>query len=113
MRVRSEFKDGKLLIKLEGDLDHHGARTAMGEIEELVDMYLPRDCVVDMSGITFMDSSGIAIVLKTYRRVREIDGKMCVEKVPPQPMRVFDASGIDRIVDIYAQESRKNRMETY
>lgn len=58
--------------------------------------------ILDMAGLAFMDSSGIAVVLKTYKRMNEIGGRMWVENVPKQPMRVLDASGIERIIKITA-----------
>ena len=100
MRVAAKLKDGRLHIYLSGDLDHHGAKAAMTEIEEEIDLALPRDCVIDMSGLTFMDSSGIAVILKTHKRMNELGGRTWVENVPKQPMRVLDASGIERLIRI-------------
>jgi stage II sporulation protein AA (anti-sigma F factor antagonist) len=100
LKAEAFFKDGKLTLCLNGELDHHGAREIMQDIEERIDEYLPHDCVLDMSGISFMDSSGIAVILKTYRRMNELGGRAFIKGVPPQPMRVLDASGIERMIDI-------------
>lgn len=102
MTVKSSMNDCVLTLYLYGELDHHGAREAMSGIEDKINLLLPRDCILDLSGLTFMDSSGIAVILKTYRRINEIGGRMWVENVPPQPMKVLDASGIDRVVKISA-----------
>ena len=45
-----------------------------------------------------MDSSGLAVVLGAYRRMRELDGTFCVRNVPPQPMKVFSAVRLDRLI---------------
>lgn len=102
MKVTAAEKDGQLTLFLSGELDHHAAKKAMAEIERNIDIALPRDLILDMAGLAFMDSSGIAVVLKTYRRMNEIGGRMWVENVPKQPMRVLDASGIERIIKITA-----------
>ena len=102
MTVRSSYSGNVLTLSLFGELDHHGARTAVGSIEDKINVLLPRDLILDFSGLTFMDSSGIAVILKTYKRMNEIGGRMWVENVPKQPMKVLDASGIDRIVRISA-----------
>ena len=102
MTVRATQNGGVLTVYLSGELDHHGARCAMGGIEDKINILLPRDCILDLSGLTFMDSSGIAVILKTFKRMNEIGGRMWVENVPKQPMKVLDASGIDRIVKISA-----------
>jgi stage II sporulation protein AA (anti-sigma F factor antagonist) len=102
MTVGSLFENGTLTIYLDGELDHHTAKKAVGFIEEKIDMHLPRETVLDMKSLSFMDSSGIALVLKTYRRMKEISGKVRVENVTKQPRRVLDASGVERIVQVIA-----------
>ena len=69
-------------------------------LDELLDEYLPRDCVLDMSGLSFMDSSGIAIIIRISRRMKDLGGRAWIENPSKQPMRVIDASGIDRLVPI-------------
>ena len=61
---------------------------------------MPRDCVLDMTHVKFMDSSGIAVILRVHKRMRELGGRLWVENVPSQPMRVMDAAGIDRLISI-------------
>ena len=100
MRIKESYSSGRLVIGLSGELDHHGAREAMRAIDGLIDEYLPRDAVLDMSGLTFMDSSGIALILKVERRMRENGGRAFVANPAKQPLRVIDASGIDRMIPI-------------
>ena len=106
MTVTAEEKNGRLRLKLAGELDHHAAGALMRQIEDRLDRFLPRDCVVDMGGVSFMDSSGIAVLMKTYRRMNELDGRIWVENVPAQPMRVLDASGIERLIGIRGENMR-------
>ena len=61
-------KNGKLRISVSGEVDHHRARDTMEQIEEAVERTLPRECILDLRDVTFMDSSGIALILKTHRR---------------------------------------------
>ena len=65
VKTASSLKEGRLTIFLSGELDHHAAREAMQSIESLIERALPRELVIDMSGLSFMDSSGIAVVLKS------------------------------------------------
>jgi len=102
VKVTASEKDRRLFLHISGEIDHHSARELMGEIEKKIETSMPRDCVLDMEGVSFMDSSGIAVILKAYRRMNELDGRLWVENVQPQPMRVLDASGIDRLVGITA-----------
>lgn len=102
MTVGSAFENGSLRIYLDGELDHHAAKKAIAFIEEKIDTHLPKETVLDMKNLTFMDSSGIAIVLKTFRRMNELGGRTVVENVSKQPRRVLDASGVERIIKVVA-----------
>ena len=104
MKVYSAWRDGQLTIFLHGELDHHEVRQSMSAIERLMDEYLPRACVLDLGNLNFMDSSGIALILKLHRRMLECGGRLCVGNAAAQPMRVIDASGIERLVRIAARE---------
>ena len=87
-------------VFFEGELDHHAAKEAVGVIESNINAHLPKSCVIDFGKLAFMDSSGIAVILKTYRRMNEIRGKISVENAGKQPLRVLDAAGIDRLIKI-------------
>ena len=100
MNITSSNKDKVLTFLIEGELDHHGAKNAMRYIGREIDLNLPRQCNLDMKGISFMDSSGIALILGTYRRMNELDGRMSVVNLPGQARRVLGAAGIQKIVDI-------------
>ena len=104
MKVYSAYRKGQLTVYLQGELDHHGVKNSMTAIERLMDQYLPRDVALDLSGLNFMDSSGIALILKLHRRQKEAGGSAWVENPAEQPMRVIDASGIDRLVKIIVRE---------
>ncbi len=104
MKIAKKYDDGKLIVYLYGELDHHCARPAMKAITELIDQFLPRETVLDLSGLTFMDSSGIALLLKTNRLAKAHLGVLWVEHPSRQVLRVLEASGITRIVPV-AQES--------
>jgi stage II sporulation protein AA (anti-sigma F factor antagonist) len=100
MKILTSFSEGKLTLFFTGELDHHGAKDAMKKVSSVIDEYMPRDCAIDLGGLTFMDSSGIAIILRAYKRVSEIGGRTWLENPPPQPLRVIDASGIDRMIRV-------------
>ena len=100
MKISTSLSDGHLTVSLEGELDHHQAKKAITAIEESINSRLPKSCVLDMEKLSFMDSSGIAVILKTYRLMNQISGKICVDNLQKQPLRVLDAAGIDRLIRI-------------
>lgn len=100
MELNAKSVDRKLLLELTGDVDHHGARDALRQLELAVDAALPSQLVLDLSGVTFMDSSGIALILRAQQRMQLLDGSLLVRNVPQQARRVLDAAGIGRLVTI-------------
>ena len=100
MEINAKSVDRNLLLELSGEIDHHSARNAMREMEWAVDAALPKKLVLDMTGVTFMDSSGIALILRAQQRMRLLDGSLLVCHVPEQAKRVLDAAGIGRLVTI-------------
>ena len=100
MEINAKSADRNLLLELSGELDHHGARNSLREVEMAIDAALPITLVLDMAGVTFMDSSGIALILRAQQRMQLLDGSILVCNVPQQARRVLDAAGIGRLVTI-------------
>ena len=100
MEMQVKSADRNLLLELSGELDHHGAKNALRELELAVDAALPRLLVLDLTGVTFMDSSGIALILRAQQRMQLLDGSVLVRNVPSQARRVLDVAGIGRLVTI-------------
>ena len=104
MQLTSFLQEKQLTIALGGEIDHHGAKNALHSIGDKIDQFMPMLCILDFKGVTFMDSSGIAVVIHTYRRMKEMGGKLKLKNVPQQPWRVLSASGVDRIVEMGRSE---------
>lgn len=100
MNIRAAFSAGRLTVYLTGELDHHEARNVTETVDELIDEYMPRDCVLELSELKFMDSSGIAVIVRTSRKMKTLGGRLWVENPARQPQRVIDASGIDRLIPV-------------
>ena len=100
MEINAKSSDRNLLLELNGELDHHVARGALREIELAIDAALPKMLVLDLAGVVFMDSSGIALILRAQQRMQLLDGSLLVCNVPAQARRVLDAAGIGRLVSI-------------
>lgn len=100
MRIITHDDGRCLTLRLVGELDHAAAQTVMPGIEDAVEEYLPRRCVLDLTGVSFMDSSGIAVILKTDRLLRQTDGALALSGVPGQVRRVLDVAGLTKIVPV-------------
>ena len=100
MPFTSYLENGSLTVVLTGEIDHQCAKTCMDAIASKIEVYTPRECVLDFGEVSFMDSSGIAVVINALRNMTKIRGKLSVAGLQHQPMRVFQVSGIDRLVEV-------------
>ena len=100
MTLRYQTQDGILHVWLEGELGHHEAIRLMGRLSALVDDHLPVRLELDLSGLEFMDSSGIAVVVQTARKCAAYGGRLSVSNTPAQAKKVLLTAGIHRLVDI-------------
>lgn len=100
MRFTSYLQNGCLTVVLTGEIDHQCAKKYIDAITSKIEIYHPGECVLDFEQVTFMDSSGIAVVINAMRQMLRMNGKLSVSGLQRQPMRVFHASGVDKLVDI-------------
>ncbi len=100
MHLTSFLQDGQLTVALTGEIDHHCAKAYIQAITAKIEAYTPKYCVLDFQEVTFMDSSGIAVVINALRNMTRIDGKLVLSGLNNQPMKVFRTSGIDKLVEI-------------
>lgn len=100
MHFTSYLEEGQLTIALTGEIDHHYAKAYIQAISGKIEAYTPNICILDFQEVSFVDSSGIAVVINALRNMTQIEGRLLLTGIAPQPMRVFHASGIDKLVEI-------------
>lgn len=100
MQFTSYLQNGCLTVALTGEIDHQCAKNYIDAIASKIEVYTPGECILDFSMVTFMDSSGIAVVINALRQMNRMHGKLSVAGLACQPMRVFRASGVDKLVEI-------------
>lgn len=98
MAVICREKDRCLTAEVSGELDHHRAREIMEELDRRIDQLMPRELTLDLRGLTFTDSSGIAVLLRAARRMGTVRGNMRVINTPPQAEKVFRMAGLQRML---------------
>ena len=100
MQFTSYLQNGQLTIALTGEIDHHCAKKYITSIASKIEVCSPQICILDFQEVTFMDSSGIAVVINALRNMSGIGGKLVLSGLRNQPMKVFRTSGIDKLVEI-------------
>ena len=100
MQFTSFLENGRLTVALTGEIDHHCAKYYIQAISAKIEAYTPEICILDFREVTFVDSSGIAVVINALRNMTQIEGQLLLTGIAQQPMKVFRASGIDKLVEI-------------
>ena len=98
MEVSVKCEARHICIRLSGELDHHSAKGLLRRLDQEIEKALPTQLTLDLSGVTFMDSSGIAVALHTLQQVKRLGGKMWIANPSQQAKKVFFAAGIQRMI---------------
>ena len=104
-----------LVAEICGDIDHHTANYFRGEIDKAIRSHNPLTLILDYSQVTFMDSSGIGLVMGRYKIMSEMDGEVIVASPPAYIRKVLQLAGIHRLTKIvtdiapYIQEKKADQ----
>ena len=107
--VRISEGEEEITAYLSGDIDHHSARDMRESIDAIVQMKKPSLLRLDFSGVKFMDSSGIGLIMGRYRLMALYGGIVRVVNVPDELERMMNLSGLSSL-DII--ERRGVKLET-
>lgn len=83
--------------ELSGEIDHHSVREIREQIDMALDVNRPKLLFLDFAKITFMDSSGIGLVMGRYRKAQLFGGKIEVLNPSAQIKKVMRLSGLEKL----------------
>ena len=107
--ISTYSKEGKVLtFKLTEEIDQHTADKIRRKVDDDIERFSPRKVIFDFSDILFMDSSGIGMVLGRYKLVKLLGGQFEIINVKKRLKRIFDMSGVSRIIPIQMDEEENN-----
>ena len=104
MSAKIEYRQNKLLVLLDGEIDHHTASLIRMGIDDAILKKRPDILILDFGGVTFMDSSGIGLVMGRYKLMKTIGGKITVQNLSPSAYRVMKLAGLERLGEIRQKE---------
>ena len=100
MAVRIVLAQESMTAYLSGDIDHHSARGIREEIDEAAQRTCPQELVLNFGEVSFMDSSGIGLVMGRYALVADWDGILRVTGLSAQLNKVMKLAGLDKLAVI-------------
>ena len=101
MYISFKNNDKNLIVYLSGELDHHSSQEVREKIDDKIDEKSLQKVILDFSEVTFMDSSGIGVLIGRYKKLSMKDAKLCVINLKESVKRVFELSGMLKIIKVY------------
>lgn len=89
-----------LLVKVKGELDHHIAEKIKGLVDDKMRSTNAVNIIFDFSELSFMDSSGIGVIMGRYKKVRTLGGRVIVFGVDAGILRIMEMSGLSKIIKL-------------
>ena len=100
MEVKYNEEDKLLKLKITEEIDHHTAEKIRRKSDYEIQRYMPKRVILDFGNVSFMDSSGIGMVVGRFKLVSMLGGNLVLENVNQSLEKVFNMSGILKIIPI-------------
>lgn len=111
MNIKYSKEDRLLKIELTEEIDQHTADKVRRKIDDEIERFIPRKVIFDFSNISFMDSSGIGMVIGRYKLTKMLGGNLEIININKQTKKIFDMSGVTRIIKVSENQKEKNIKE--
>lgn len=100
MSVSFDFKDDTLTLYLSGEIDHHNAKNLRQKADSEILRLKPPKVILSFKDVSFMDSSGIGLIMGRYKLVSGYGGSVFIMDASAYLKRVMRLAGLDSIVTI-------------
>ncbi|WP_079709925.1 anti-sigma F factor antagonist [Paraliobacillus ryukyuensis] len=98
LNVGWNVKENVLLVRLSGELDHHEAGKFKKEWQHMIQTGEVKHVILNLADLTFMDSSGLGVILGRYKELKQMGGEMIACSISPLVERLFELSGLFKII---------------
>lgn len=109
MKKQFEKKKNALAVFLTGELDQYSVSEVKSRIDVEMENSGKRNLIIDLSGVSLMDSSGIGLIVGRYKNLKPIGGKVCVCGGTGGVKKVIELSGITRIIPYFEDVEKADK----
>ena len=99
-RVVCEMHGDTMIVLIKGEIDHHSAVLVRTGIDERIIAERPREVLLDLSGVDFMDSSGLGLIMGRYTLIKQCNGSLAILDPSPAVIKMIKLAGLERIIPI-------------
>lgn len=98
MEISTIKKNKTLIVKIQGEIDHHTCEILKNKVDNTLHNMNGKNIIIDMNQVTFMDSSGIGVIIGRYKLVKGIGGNICIISNSPVVNKMLEFSAISKII---------------
>ena len=108
--MESKFydKDKLLILKITDEIDDHNVQNIRRKADYEIERYMPKKIIFDFDSVTFMDSAGIGLIIGRYKFTNMLGGKLEVANLTQSVKKIFEMSGILKLIPIAKLETYEN-----
>ena len=107
-RYESMLSDGVLCFCLWGEIDHHSAVHMRAAMDEEILQNNPKQTVLDLRYIDFMDSSGLGLIMGRFALMQKLGGTLTLKNPNQRIMKILELANLGRVISIEFQKMNEN-----
>lgn len=100
MKYNFDVKNGTLELHIDEDIDNKTCMNIRGVIDGYIIKYSPSECIIDFSNVSFMDSSGIGLIMGRYNLIKMMDARLTVKNPSKSIKKILDMTSIRKYINI-------------
>ena len=100
MNIKHFVEEKIIVVEFTDEIDHHSSEKIRKRLDYEIQRFLPKKIILDFQKVSFMDSAGIGLIIGRYKTISVCGGIMEIINVKPKINKVFQMSGVHRIVEI-------------
>jgi len=108
MDIRLEKQGKALTVFLRGEIDHHAASSLRQQIDETVISGDIHALTLDFKDVSFMDSSGVGLILGRYKQMLARGGTLKVCRMQARYLAMMKMAGMEKLGILQAEETEHN-----
>lgn len=104
MDIRFRETGKHKIMEVDGDVDLYNVGELKTSLNQLIDEDGTHSLILDLSGVTYLDSSAIGALVSGQKKINSREGKFALLNVKENIMKIFMESGMDKFFTIYEDE---------
>lgn len=106
-QITYETRGETLVVHVRGEIDHHSAVAVRTGIDEKLSSERPKKVMLELSGVDFMDSSGLGLIMGRYALIKKYGGTLAVLDPSAAVVKIIKLAGMERMVSILRTKAKQ------